>query len=370
MSKALTFLGTSSGVPTPLRNVSSCGVQLENGEVYLMDCGEGTQHQLQKSILKSGKISRIFVTHLHGDHCYGLPGLLCTLSGNNPVTRTVLLIVGPLGLKNFLRQTLSLSDAHLNFRLDIHELVPPDTDEEGVKIYDEEQCPPPLSCEYESSESTTDNVPRTAGTFIYLNKETNSYPVFDLSKTDARLTIQAAPILHRVFCVGYVFTENDKPGTLDMEKCKQLGVPKGPLLGQLKNGKEVTLENGVTVKPEDVVGPTIKGKKLVMLGDTHDPKGISQIAMNCDVIVHESTLEDGMQEMCIDRGHSTPSMAAKFALSLNARRLILTHFSARYVEEGKTDLHENEVSVSLLKQQAQAIFPNVDLASDFATFTI
>lgn len=271
--------------------------------------------------MKSGKITRIFITHLHGDHCYGLPGLLCTLSGNNPVTRTILPIVGPVGLKNFLRQTLSLSDAHLNFRLDIHEIVPPEMTEEQVKKYDE-QCIAPLACEYDSENCS--EPPKSAGSFIYLNKETNSYPVFDLTQTDAGLTVQAAPILHRVFCVGYVFTENDKPGKLDMEKCKQLGVPKGPMLGKIKNGQTITLDNGTVIKPEDVVGPTIKGKKLVMLGDTHNPEGIATIARDCTLLVHESTLEDNMKELAIDRGHSVPSMAANFAISINAARLILT----------------------------------------------
>jgi len=244
--------------------------------------------------------------------------------------------------------------------------------ESEVKKYDEEQCPPPLSCEYVSQPGTEVEVPKTAGKFIYFDAEKKCYPVFDLSQTDCEVVVKAAPILHRVFCVGYVFTENDKPGKLDMEKCKQLGVPKGPLLGQLKNGKEIKLENGTVIKPDDVVGPTIKGKKLVMLGDTHNPEGISTIAMDCDVLVHESTLEDSMKEMCIERGHSTPSMAANFAITINAKRLILTHFSARYIEETKpeSELNENEISLALLRRQAKALFENVDLAYDFATFTL
>ncbi|KAL9647304.1 hypothetical protein ABK040_011671 [Willaertia magna] len=360
----LTFLGTSSGVPTTKRNVSSMALQLESGQIFLIDCGEGTQHQLQKSSLKSGKITRIFITHLHGDHVYGLPGLLCTLSGNNPETRTHLHIYGPLGLKSFLRQTLSLSDAHLGFVLKVHELVPKDMTKEDVVKY-EKQLLLPLSSELEDNASST-----AAGEFHYFDETNQCFNVADLS-SDCGLVVKAAPIEHRVYCVGYVFHENDKVGKLDMEKAKQLGVPKGPLLGQLKNGKEITLDNGKTIHPKDVIGDDIKGRKLVVLGDTHNPEGIAKIAENCDTIVHEATLEDSKKEMAIERGHSCPSMAATFAKSIGAKKLILTHFSARYVEEtDESKLHENEVSISLLLRQAKEVFENVELAEDFKEFIV
>ena len=140
------------------------------------------------------------------------------------------------------------------------------------------------------------------------------------------LEIIAAPIVHRVFTVGYVLIEKDTIGKLDMDKVKELGVPKGPLLGKLKSKIDITLEDGKVIKWKDVIGDDIKGRKIVILGDTCDPSEISKIAKDCDVISHESTLENDEEESCIQKGHSTPKMAATFAKSIGAKRLILTHY--------------------------------------------
>ena len=118
----ITYLGTSSGMPTKERNVSCITLQLESGEVFVFDCGEGSQHQFQKSSLRTGKITHLFITHLHGDHIFGIPGLLCTISGNNPEERTILPIYGPVGIRKFLQTTIAMSDSHLSFKLQIFEV--------------------------------------------------------------------------------------------------------------------------------------------------------------------------------------------------------------------------------------------------------
>lgn len=187
------------------------------------------------------------------------------------------------------------------------------------------------------------------------------------------ITVLAAPIKHRVFCVGYVFQEDNVPGKLDVEKLKQYGIKQGPLFGKLKNGIDVTLDDGTIVKASTVVGDDQPGRKVVIMGDTHDPMGIAKIAQNCDVLVHESTLDDEQQQLAIDRGHSCPQMAAQFANLLQCKKLILTHFSARFEKEGKQQpvaTKSKAPSVSLLREQAMKVFANVDLADDFKTFEV
>eukprot|EP01080_Neovahlkampfia_damariscottae_P005411 gene5411-9224_t len=343
----ITYLGTSSGMPTKERNVSCITLQLESGELLVFDCGEGTQHQFQKSALRTGKIGCIFITHLHGDHIFGLPGLLCTISGNNPEERTILPIFGPVGLRKFLRTTMALSDSHLSFKLQIFEIVPPEMKDEDLEelIYDE----------YEEK-----------GGYIKFDTKSSKYEITKYLDFE----IIAAPIDHRVFTVGYVLIEKDTIGKLDMEKAKSLGVPKGPLLGKLKSKNDITLEDGKIIKWTDVIGEDIQGRKIVILGDTCDPSGISKIAKNCDIISHESTLENDEQESCIQKGHSTPKMAASFAKSIGAKRLILTHFSARYAGSN-VDEKDTRTSINLLKSQAKEIFgESVELAEDFKSFEI
>jgi len=351
----ITFLGTSSGVPTKERNVSSILLCLDSGDVYMYDCGEGTQHQLQKSNVKSGKLNNIFITHLHGDHCFGLPGLLCTLSGNNPPTRTELDLYGPVGLKKFLRTTLSCSDSHLCFYITIHEIVPNDMSKEEVENYVKN-----LPCALETEKEAD---------LIYYNENEKSY----LVAKKGNLTIRAAPLKHRIFSVGYVMQEDNIPGKVDAKLLfEKYGIKPGPIFGKLKNGQDVILddENKTIIRAADFLGPEQKGRKVCILGDTCDSYKMAYIAKDCDAITHETTLEDGQQDMCIMKGHSTPSMAAKFAKDIGAKRLILTHFSARYVKE--VDAKDpNTAAISILLEQAKQVFGDqVELADDFKEFTI
>lgn len=183
------------------------------------------------------------------------------------------------------------------------------------------------------------------------------------------IKIYAAPILHRVFTVGYVLIEDDTVGKLDMEKLKKLGVKPGSILGKIKQKQDVKLEDGTELKWKEFIGEDIKGRKIVILGDTCDPSGIAKLAEGCDLITHESTIEDEEEKSCIEKGHSTPSMAANFASLIKAKRLILTHYSARYAPEIKEE-DDTRTSISKLKEQALKTFSNVELAEDFKTFEI
>ncbi|XP_077993798.1 zinc phosphodiesterase ELAC protein 1-like [Glandiceps talaboti] len=180
--------------------------------------------------------------------------------------------------------------------------------------------------------------------------------------TTSQLKVMAAPLTHRVPSFGFVIQENEQPGKLDPKKLKELGIPPGPLYARIKNGETVVLESGLEVKPEDAVGPKRPGRKLVILGDTSCSSKMASIAMDTDILVHEATLEDELMEKCIENGHSTPSMAAKFANQINAKKLILTHFSQRYRAESDTS-KEGDESVSKLVGQARAVFVNGDVVA-------
>jgi len=187
--------------------------------------------------------------------------------------------------------------------------------------------------------------------------------------------VKCAPIDHRVFCIGYVIQQPDKEGSLDMKKLvKTYKVKPGPWCRDLKAGKSVTLESGQVIHPKDALGDPTPGLKVCIMGDTSDGRGgLNYIAKNCDLMTHESTLKSDQKEMAIERGHSTPEMAAKFAKELNIRHLVLTHFSARFYRS-KEDLPENDPDSTTLfdlVDEAKTIFGDkVHLAEDFKSFEL
>ncbi|MCS4274026.1 MULTISPECIES: ribonuclease Z [Raoultella] len=303
----LTFLGTSAGVPTRTRNMTSIVLNLQQptaAEVWLFDCGEGTQHQFLHTALHPGKLNKIFITHLHGDHLFGLPGLLCSRSmqGNSlPLT-----LYGPKGLREFVEVALRLSGSWTDYPLDIVEIGP------------------------------------------------------GLILDDAGYRVTAWPLNHPVECYGYRIEEHDKPGTLDAARLIADGVPSGPLFQQLKQGLSVELADGRIVDGCRYLGPTTPGKKLAIFGDTAPCAAALELAQGVDVMIHETTLEQAMAEKANARGHSSSQQAAALARDAGVGTFIATHFSSRYDLQG----------CQRLLAECREIFPQTLLAEDFMVYPI
>ncbi|WRH67699.1 MAG: ribonuclease Z [Planktothrix sp. GU0601_MAG3] len=304
----ITFLGTSSGVPTRSRNVSSIAMRLpQRAEIWLFDCGEGTQHQFLRSDLKISQISRIFVTHLHGDHIFGLMGLLasCGLAGNPKRID----IYGPSGLSEYLQGCVRYSQTHFSYPVKVHTVEP------GMIFEDEEY------------------------------------------------QVVCGLLKHRVPAFGYRIIEKDKPGRFDVEMAQKLGIPPGPIYAQLKQGQAVTLANGQVIRGKELCGEAQVGRKFVYCTDTVFCEGAVELAENADVLVHEATFSHQDAEMAFQRLHSTSTMAAQVALAAGVKQLIMTHFSPRYAPG-------NSIILEDLLTEARAIFPHTDMAYDFLTHTI
>lgn len=303
----LTFLGTSAGVPTRTRNMTSIVLNLQQptaAEVWLFDCGEGTQHQFLHTAQHPGKLNKIFITHLHGDHLFGLPGLLCSRSmqGNSlPLT-----LYGPKGLREFVEVALRLSGSWTDYPLDIVEIGP------------------------------------------------------GLILDDAGYRVTAWPLNHPVECYGYRIEEHDKPGTLDAARLIADGVPSGPLFQQLKQGLSVELADGRIVDGRRYLGPTTPGKKLAIFGDTAPCAAALELAQGVDVMIHETTLEQAMAEKANARGHSSSQQAAALARDAGVGTFIATHFSSRYDLQG----------CQRLLAECREIFPQTLLAEDFMVYPI
>jgi len=309
----ITFLGTSSGVPTLSRNVSSLALKLsQKAEVWLFDCGEGTQHQLIKSTIKSSQIRKIFITHMHGDHIYGLPGLLATLglSGNSKGID----IYGPANLKNFISSALKNSYCKISFPLKFFEVE--DYAETNTNIFENEF-----------------------------------------------MEVKCASLKHRLPAYGYRVNEKDKPGQFNLAKAKQLNIPEGPIYGKLHSGQRVVLEDGRILNGSDFCGKPRKGESFVYCTDTIFSERAVELSKNVDLLVHESTFSQKDEEMAFEKLHSTTTMAAKTALLSNAKKLVLTHLSPRYTPKSLVK------PIDLLNE-AKQIFPNTFLAKDFLTTKI
>lgn len=298
----LIFLGTSAGVPTRTRNVSALLLNLQHptqAGLWLFDCGEGTQHQMLRTTFHPGKLDKIFITHLHGDHLFGLPGLLCSrsMAGNvQPLT-----IYGPKGIQEFVETTLRLSGSWTDYPLVVEEI--------------------------------------SAG----------------LVMDDGLRTVTAWPLNHPVECYGYRIEEHDKPGALDAQALIAQGVTPGPLFQKLKKGETVTLDDGRIIKGSDFLAPAEPGIKLAIFGDTAPCPSALELARDVNLMVHEATLEQAMEDKANSRGHSSSRQAAQLAVEAGARQLIITHLSSRYDETGSRHL----------LAECQAIFPKTQLAEDF-----
>ncbi len=274
MSLQVIFLGTAGSIPTTTRSLPAIAIR-RKGELILFDCGEGVQRQMVKACLGFNKKMKIFITHMHGDHMLGLPGLIQTMS---LLDRTKKLeIYGPVGLEDFIEAIEKTVHFTLTFTLEIAEI-----DHEG------------LVCEEKEYE------------------------------------IHAAPANHSTPALAYGLAEKPRPGRFNPEKAHELGVPEGTLWSKLQHGSAVKLPNGKIVKPESVVGPPRQGRKIVYTGDTRPSKQLIELAKNADILIHDCTLDDEHTERAKEDGHSTPTQAGKTAKKAKAKHLILTHISARY----------------------------------------
>ncbi|MFD2679602.1 ribonuclease Z [Bacillus seohaeanensis] len=282
----LLFLGTGAGVPAKLRNVTSIALKLleERGTVWLFDCGEATQHQILHTSLKPRRIEKIFITHLHGDHIYGLPGLLGSRSFQGG--DSLLTVYGPKGIKEFIDVSLSVSGTHLQYPLDIREI------EEGVVFEDEY--------------------------FLVIAKKLD----------------------HALPTLGYRVVEKDKHGKLQVDRLKERGISPGPLYKKLKNGESVTLENGTVLHGKEFLGPNIKGRVVTILGDTRPCQEAIELGKSANLLVHEATFNRGQAKMAHDYYHSTTEQAAEVAKQAGVAMLYLTHISSRFGKESWKELQE------------------------------
>lgn len=297
----LLFLGTGSGVPSKQRNVSSIALKLleERNSIWLFDCGEGTQHQILETTLKPRKIEKIFITHMHGDHIFGLPGLLSSRGfqgGTEKIT-----IYGPEGIRGFVLSSLKSSFTRLNYKLNFVEFS-----NEGI--------------------------------------------IFE----DQQFKVSVAKLKHGVPSYGFRIEEADHEGTLDAEKLKELNIPPGPLYGRIKNKEIVELEDGTIIDGSKFVGPKQKGRILTILGDTMKHTNSIKLARDADVLVHEGTFGSESVQLAHQYNHSTTEEAAEIAKGAKVKKLLLTHFSSRYLYK----------DLKRIEKEAQKIFKESYTMSD------
>ena len=276
LSLELLFLGTGAGIPAKLRNVTSIALKLleERGSIWLFDCGEATQHQILHTSIKPSKIEKIFITHLHGDHLYGLPGLLSSRSFQGGESKVI--VYGPTGLKAFVETSLKVSGTYLKYELEMMEIT------EGI-IFEDEQ-----------------------------------------------FTVEAKQLDHGILSYGYRIVEKDRPGTLLVDKLQSMGVKPGPLYKKVKAGESITLEDGTVLDACEFVGPQQKGRIITILGDTRMCENAQTLASDADLLIHEATFANGEEALAHNYYHSTTSQAAEIAFRANVKKLCLTHISARY----------------------------------------
>ncbi|MGY3717471.1 ribonuclease Z [Sutcliffiella cohnii] len=303
----ITFLGTGSGVPAKHRNVSSLALHLMNkeGAIWLFDCGEATQHQILHTSIKPRKIEKIFISHLHGDHIFGLPGLLGSRSfqgGESPLH-----IYGPTGTKEYVDTSLRISGTHLKYDLTIQEF---------------------------SSDC--------------------------LLLEGSEFTVQIAELIHGIPSYGFRIMQKDFPAPLLMNRIKEANIKAGPILGEIKAGKIVTLPDGRVVDGKDFLGEPKKGKIVTILGDTRFTDKAISLAQNANTLVHEATFAKEDKVLAHEYFHSTTEQAATVAKEANVEQLLLNHISSRYQKE----------AVQQLELEAREIFPSTYIVEDLSSFDI
>ncbi len=298
-------LGTASAIPTKNRHMSALVLVRPDG-MLLFDCGEGAQLRLIQAGMKHSRIDAVFITHLHGDHFFGLMGLLSTmtlLGRERP-----LVVCGPHGLRDLLLRTPGLA------------------------------------------ENGEMNVPVT---FIELPEDFSGGIVFEA----ARFTVEARPLDHRIFTVGYRYVEKDRPGRLDVARARDLGITDVHLYRLLKENRSVAA-GGRTVRPEEVTGQPRPGVRFAFVTDTRPCENAVALADRVDLLYHEATFTSRHQARAEATGHSTAREAAEIAGRAEASRLLLGHFSARYADPAP------------LEEEAAAFFQPVEIARELHRYAV
>ncbi len=294
------LLGTGAALPTKWR-ASSALVVAHEGELLLFDCGEGTQVQFQKAELRPGKLRRIFISHFHGDHIYGLIGLLTSLQLNG--RETPLDLYGPRDLADYLEYMQGFSRFKFRYAVSVHEVA----------------------------------------------------PRAEAARWDCgAVTVSTRRLDHGIPTLGFRVEEKPKPGKFDVQAAEQLGVPPGPQRARLQAGETVRLADGSTVRPEQVLGPPRPGRKVAIVLDSRPCRNAQILAQEADLLVHEGTFDQSQAARAAETGHATVTQAAQLARDAGCKKLLLTHISARYREEDE----------DALLQQAKAVFPNTILGRD------
>jgi len=296
MSLSITFLGTSASRPTVERGLSAVAVVRE-GDTMLVDCGEGTQRQMMRYGV-SFNFGDLLFTHFHTDHVFGAMGLMRTMSlqGRTEPLR----IWGPRGVDQLMKRAEAFGGERLSFPVEVAEVTP------GTPIKRKDYAIVP-------------------------------YPV------DHRGSV----------AVGYALVEEERRGRFNPDLARELGVPEGPQWGKIHKGESITLEDGRVIEPSVLVGPTRRGRTLVISGDTRPCAATIALSANADLLVHEATFGDEEAARAAETGHSTAREAAQLAAQAGVRRLVLTHFSARYSRDP-----------SDLDREAKEVFPHVTIARD------
>lgn len=309
----LTFLGTSAGMPTVERNVTALALAIDDSKSwYLVDCGESTQHQLLRCRYTLNNLEAIFITHVHGDHMFGIPGMLTSASMQGR-TRS-LTIYAPDGVERFVKTALSCADVH--------------------------DLPFPLSF------VRTDNS--------------------DFTFEDRNFMVTSHELSHRVPSFAYRFCEKTYSTQLNTERLSALNIPRGELWGRLQKGETITLDNGAQITPEEVLHAPPKSRVAIIAGDNNRPELLLAPLKGADLLVHEATITQAtLDKVGPQWMHSSAQMVAEVAQQANIPYLVLTHFSGRY----RLSKDAGASSVEVIREEALKFYDGqVELAQDLKSW--
>ncbi len=284
----------------------------QRSELWLFDCGEGTQHQFLRSDLRLSQLRRVFISHMHGDHIFGLPGLMASLglAGDSSGVE----LYGPSPLETYLNGVMVSSSSRISYPINVHR--------------------------------------------VETSAETNKV-IFE----DDSLQVRCCSLNHRVPAYAYRVEQKPLPGRFDLERAKNLNIPPGPIYAALQRGEKVQLDDGRVFEGKDFCGPKRPGSSIVYCTDTVFSEAAIELAKGADLLVHEATYAHQDADLAYQRKHSTSTMAAQTAAEASVKQLVLTHLSPRYAPG-------NRITPNDLLNEAKTIFPNTLLAKDFLRIEI